>query len=227
MSLCGEYLEWIERLGWVTRPMLTTLTRPAAITEDKNLDKYLNRWQREGKVRRVRFGRRSVYSLAKYGTGRQPNIWHGVMSAQSVVYLWKQFLGRERVILTPADFIKGELGVIPDFGLSVRFSDGVHLFLIEYQTQAEAGRSTLKKINAYATCLEDIRSRFHAVAVWVLVVVRRERLWVGQFAQEVGQSFVYLIDTQTFFNEPNVAWCPLFFTARGGQMALVDSQPGP
>lgn len=203
--------------------MLTILTRPSKITKDKNLDKYLNRWQREGKVRRLRLGKRSIYYLPRYNTGRSPNVRHGMMSAQAVVFLWKQFPEWERMILTPSDFAAQGLGVIPDFGLAVRFSNGVHLFAIEYQTSVEAGRSTEAKLNTYASCLDAMKFWLHAEAVWVIVVVERERLWVEQFAHEMDWLFAYMVDAHSFFSHPTCAAFPIFFTHEGRQRALVDT----
>lgn len=227
MTLAAQYLWWIGRLGWTTRPMLTTLTRSLAPSHDKNvdknLDKCLNRWQREGMVRRLRMGRRSVYYLPKYNTGRSPNVRHGVMSAQAVVFLWRQFPARERMILTPSDFAKAGLTVIPDFGLIVRFSNGIHLFALEYQTAVEAGRSTVAKLKSYASSIETMKSRFNATAIWVIVLVERERLWVEQFAREIEWSFAYMIDTHDFFVHPACATQPIFFAPRAVQTPLVDT----
>lgn len=222
MSLSTEYLSWIRRLGWVTRPMLTTLTRTTDPGKDKNLDKYLCQWLREGKVRRVQMGKRSVYFLPRYKTGRQPNVVHGMLSAQAIVYLWSQFPDRERLIVSSSDFAKESLGIIPDFGLVVKFGNGHHLFLLEFQSQDEAGRSTLKKLDTYWTQLEDFKYLFSTQAVWVIVVARKERLWVEQFARKSSYNFVYFIDSKTYFAEPCVATAPIFFTAGGQPAALVE-----
>ena len=221
-----EYQSWIEKLGWVTPEMLCLLTRGVSRAElpggrDHRLERFLSESVRDGKLFTRYIEGQLVYGSSARTHGKPTNTYHDVMAAQAVVKLWLAFQS-SKLLFTPGEFFAHNSSVIPDFGLTVSSTYGVHGFALEYQTFRESSRTTQTKIGDYWKHFDGVRRIMDADYLWVVFVLERESEWVEEKAQSLAHSFIYQVDASTFLHTDEITTTPIFLTQSGKKVCLVE-----
>lgn len=225
-DLTYQYQYWIDKLGWVTPEMLSLVTRGVSLKDlseepDHRLEEFLAESVRNGKLYTRYVEGQPVYGSGTRSHGKSTNTYHDVMAAQTIVKLWTVFPS-SKVLFTPGDFFAQNSSVIPDFGLTVSSTHGVHGFALEYQTFRESSRTTQTKIGDYWQHFEEVRRIMDADYLWVIFILERESKWVEEQAQSLAHSFIYLIDATTFLHADEIASTPIFLTGLGKRVCLVS-----
>ena len=221
---------WVSCVGWAVKDMLCLLERGKRIEgmpkgRDRYLEKYLPMFVEMGVLKARKYGRKLAYYLPGYKTGRKPNLEHGMNAAWILTYLACSHTDCELVPLPL--FYKGRFAILPDGGIILNLEDARHLFLVEYQSEAEAERTTLDKVYTYLSAIESFKDSLEVQKLWVVFVLDKEREWVEGLVtllDNVGNLFFFCDRDSFFSNHHTQAFTKaiFFWSGHWGQYSLLD-----
>lgn len=189
----------------------------------KRTEQILPRLVKQGKLRRLRWGKAYVYAVPRISRGTKKNIAHAIACTEAEVRCKRGDLSGQVI---PEKAFRG-LGVVPEWG--IRYPKRQTLLLFEYCSRDNFSRARLveSKLTRYRLMLEPIEQLYEARAVVLFVIdVAREKV-VSLVQRLQPEAWFYFTDYDTFLTVP-LGWqliAPIYLQWNGKEADAYPLRP--